>query len=137
VTFGPGAFGPDSPEVKATSKVKIAKEPTLGGQFYRGDYSVAKSKNVPMAFSGVFYLGYEPGTKQIANLSMDNTGVFSMALGPLSATTASWTGDAYVMGKKVKSRESMTKDGPKQVTHKYEIDMGKGFQTMGTDICKK
>jgi hypothetical protein len=42
-----------------------------------------------------------------------------------------------MMGKKVKTRETTTKDDPKHVTHKFEVDMGKGFQLMGEDVCKK
>lgn len=136
-TLAPGAMGPGSPEVKATSKVKISKDAALGGFFYRGEYSMAKSKTVPMAFSGIFYLGYDTGSKQLVNVSVDSTGAASMGTGPISGASASWSGDGYMMGTKVKSRETMTKDSPKQVTHKLEIDMGKGFQPMGEDVCKK
>ena len=136
-TFAPGAFGPGSPEVKATAKVKMSKENALGGFFYRGEYNVAKSKSVPMAFAGIFYLGYEPATKQIVNLSMDNTGAAYMGVGPIAGNVVSWSGDGYMGGSKIKIRESMTKTDPKNVVHKYEVDMGKGFQVMGEDLCKK
>jgi Protein of unknown function (DUF1579) len=137
-TFAPGAFGPGSPEVKATNtKVKMTKDPALDGFFYRGEYSVPKSKTVPMAFAGVFFLGYEPGTKQITNVSMDNTGAVYMGTGPLTEKTASWNAEGYMMGTKVKVRETMTKVGPKEVTHKFEVDMGKGYQPMGEDVCKR
>jgi hypothetical protein len=135
--FAPGAFGPGSPEVKATAKVKMSKEAALGGFFYKGEYSVAKSKTVPMAFTGVFYLGYDPATKQIINVSMDNTGAAYMGAGPIAGSVASWTGEGYMMGAKVKVRETMTKVDPKNVVHKFEVDMGKGFQAMGEDTCKK
>ena len=41
------------------------------------------------------------------------------------------------MGQKMKTRETMTRKSPKEVEHKFEADMGKGFQVMGTDICTK
>ena len=44
---------------------------------------------------------------------------------------------ATMMGQKVKMRETMSKKGDKEVEHTFEIDMGKGFQPMGTDSCKK
>jgi hypothetical protein len=31
----------------------------------------------------------------------------------------------------------MTRGPDKGATHKYEADMGKGFQLMGEDTCKK
>jgi hypothetical protein len=136
-TFAPGAFGPGSPEVKATSKVKMSKEGALGGFFYKGEYSVPKSKTVPMAFNGIFYLGYDPGSKQILNVSMDNTGAAYLGAGPLSGNVATWTGEGYMMGAKAKVRETMTKTDAKNVTHKFEVDMGKGFAPMGEDVCKK
>jgi hypothetical protein len=136
-TFAAGAFGEGSPEVKANTKLKISKEAPLGGFFYKGEYVVAKSKTVPMAFSGIFYLGFEPTSKQITNVSVDNTGGISMGAGPLSDTTASWTGEGFAMGTRVKIRETLTKDSPKKIKHKFEIDMGKGFQPMGEDDCKK
>lgn len=136
-TMPPGAMGPGSPELKVSVKVKFSKDATLGGFFYKGEYKMAKSKELPMAFAGLFYMGYEPASKQVTNVSVDNTGAISMGVGPLTATTASWSGDGYMMGKKVKTRETMIKDGPKQITHKMEVDMGKGFQLMGEDVCKK
>jgi hypothetical protein len=136
-TFPAGAMGPGSPEVKVNVKVKFSKDQALGGFFYKGEYKMTKSKEMPMAFAGLFYMGYEPASKQVTNVAVDNTGAVSMGVGPLTATTASWSGEGYMMGKKVKTRETMTKDGPKQLTHKMEVDMGKGFQVMGEDVCKK
>ncbi len=137
-TFAPGAFGPGSPEIKATAKIKFAKgEAILGGFFYRGEFAVPKSKTVPMSMTGLFYVGYEPGTKQVTNVSIDNMGAISMGAGPLTATSASWTGEGYMMGTKMKTRETFTKVGPKEIAHKFEADMGKGFQVMGEDVCKK
>jgi hypothetical protein len=37
----------------------------------------------------------------------------------------------------MKTRETFTKVGPKELSHKFEGDMGKGFQLMGEDVCKK
>jgi hypothetical protein len=41
------------------------------------------------------------------------------------------------MGMKTKVRETMTRKDPKTVEHTFEVDMGKGFMPIGTDICKK
>ena len=45
--------------------------------------------------------------------------------------------DGHMMGQKVKVRETMQKKGDKEVVHKFEVDMGKGFQPVGEDDCKK
>jgi hypothetical protein len=42
-----------------------------------------------------------------------------------------------MMDLKNKVRETMTKKDAKNVEHTFEVDMGKGFQMFGTDVCKK
>jgi hypothetical protein len=136
-TFPAGAMGPGSPEIKSTAKVKFTKEAPLAGFFYRGEYSIPKSKVSPMSMNGVFYLGYEMGSRQVVTVGVDSMGTISMGMGPLSETTATWTGEGYMMGQKVKMRETITKTAPKQVSHSFEVDLGKGFTKMGDDVCKK
>lgn len=134
-TFPAGAFGPESPEIRTKASVTMKKD--LNGFFYRGEYRTAKAKGMPSDFGGIFYMGYDPGTKQILNVSVDNTGGASLSAGPIEGNTATWTGDAYMMGMKVKVRESLSLKSAREATHKYEVDVGKGFQVMGEDICKK
>lgn len=136
-TFLPGAFGPGSPEVKTTSKMKFSKEAILGGFFYRGEYTVPKSKDVPMQMSGILYLGYDNAAKHFVSVFVDNMGCGGMGTGPLTETSATWTGESYMMGKKVKTRDVLTKTGPRQLTHAFEVDMGMGFQKIGENACQK
>lgn len=135
-TFAVNAFGPGSPEVKTSSAVKIQKMKNLNGFWYQGQYEVKKSKTVPATFKGVFFLGYEPGTKQAMVYGIDNMGGVSWGASAPGETLA-FVGEGFAMGQKVKVRETMQAKGPKEVYHKYEMDMGKGFQTFGEDVCKK
>jgi hypothetical protein len=132
--FAPGAMGPGSPETTGKSTVKIKKD--YGGFSWHGEFALAKSKTMP-ALSGVMQLGYDPGSGQLTVVSYDSMGSATMGAGPISGDTAVVTEDGYAMGMKVKMRETMTKKGPKEIYHKYEGDMGKGFQLMGEDFCKK
>lgn len=134
-TFAPGSMGPGSPEMKTKSSVKIKKD--LGGAWYRGEYEIKKTKAMP-GFKGVFMLGYDAGSKAALNVSYDNMGGATLG-SAAGATPASITfvGEGYMMGSKVKTRETMTVKSPKEVEHKFEVDMGKGFSLMGTDECKK
>jgi hypothetical protein len=136
-TMAPGAAGPGSPEMKVKSQVKIAKAKDLGGMWYRGEYEIKKTKTVP-GFKGTFMLGYDALSKAALNVSFDNTGGASLASGSgATGDSVTFVGESYMMGQKMKTRETMTKKGPKEVEHKFEADMGKGFQLMGTDDCKK
>ena len=136
-TMAAGAVGPNSPELKVKSMVKIAKAKDLGGMWYRGEYEIKKTKEVP-GFKGMFMLGYDAMSKAALNVSYDNTGAAGLATGTNpTADTVTFVGESYMMGQKMKTRETMTKKSPKEVEHKFEADLGKGFQLMGTDDCKK
>jgi hypothetical protein len=136
-TMAAGAVGPGSPELKVKSQVKIAKAKDLGGFWYRGEYEIKKTKTVP-GFKGTFMLGYDALSKAALNVSYDNTGAAGLATGTnATGDTVTFVGDSYMMGQKMKTRETMTKKSPKEVEHKFEADLGKGFQLMGTDECKK
>jgi hypothetical protein len=136
-TMAPGSMGPNSPEVKVKSMVKIAKAKDLAGFWYRGEYETKKTKNTP-GFRGTFMMGYDAASKTALNISYDNTGGASLATAPNAAgDSVTFVGDSYMNGMKAKTRETMTKKSPKEVEHKFEVDMGKGFQVMGTDECKK
>jgi hypothetical protein len=132
--FAAGAMGPGSPEVTAKTTVKFKKE--YGGFSWHGEYSLAKSKTMP-ALSGVLQLAFDPGSNQITMVGYDSFGSATLGAGAISGETAVLHEEGYMMGMKMKLRETMTKKGPKEIYHKYESDMGKGFQLMGEDSCKK
>ena len=84
-----------------------------------------------------FSMGYDPGSKQVLLTGTDNMGSGWFAGGPIQGDSVTTVGDMFMMGMKSKVRESMSKKSDKEVFHKIEIDMGKGFQTIGEDTCKK
>jgi hypothetical protein len=129
-----GSMGPGSPEAAVKTTVKFKKE--LDGFFYRGDYDVKKQKGVP-AMKGVFYIGYDPGSAQVLVNAMDSMGGASFGTGKIEGDKITYLSDGYMMGSKVKLREVMGKTGPKEGFHKMEVDMGKGFQLMAEDTCKR
>jgi hypothetical protein len=135
--MAPGALGPNSPETKMKAHAKITKAKDLGGFWYRGDYEIKKTKLVP-ALKGVFMLGYDAGTKSALNLSYGNMGTASLAVAPNpSGDSVTFLGESYISGVKAKTRQTMSKKGPKEVELRFEADLGKGFQLVGTDACKK
>jgi pyruvate/2-oxoglutarate dehydrogenase complex dihydrolipoamide acyltransferase (E2) component len=134
-TFAANSMGPGAPEMKVKSEVKIKKQP--GGFWYKGDYSIKKSKAMP-GMNGTFLFGYDPGLKAPVTINYDDMGGY--ATGTAAGATADklqFTGEGHMAGMKMKTRETMTKKSDKEIEHVYEMDMGKGFQPMGTDVCKK
>jgi hypothetical protein len=132
--FPAGGMGPGSPEMAAKSTVSIKKD--LNGYWYKGSYEVKKTKTIP-GMKANFFLGYDPGSKQMIMSGLDSMGGGSFEAGPLVGDSFTVTGEGYMMGMKSKVRETMTKKSDKEVFHKFEVDMGKGFQSIGEDTCKK
>jgi Protein of unknown function (DUF1579) len=132
--FPAGGMGPGSPETKTKTSVKIKKE--FEGFSWHGEYKLGKTKEMP-GMSGVFQVGYDPSAKQATFLSYDSMGSAMMGVGPISGDSVTFTEDGYMMGMKAKVRETMTKKGPKEISHSVEVDQGKGFQVMAEDSCKK
>jgi hypothetical protein len=134
-TFNANAFGPGSPEMKAKSDVKIKKEP--GGFWYKGEYKVKKTKTNP-ELAATFLMGYNAATKEAVNLNYDNMGGYAVETGAgATPDKVAFSGEGHMMGMKTKVRETMTRKDPKTVEHTFEVDMGKGFMPIGTEICKK
>lgn len=132
--FMAGSMGPGSPEVATKATVKLKKE--LDGFWYAGTYEVKKSKAMP-GMKAMFFMGYDAGTKHVILTGIDSSGGASLETGPIEGDSVTATGDGYLMGSKVKVRETMAKKGPKEMVHTFEVDMGHGFQMLGEDTCKK
>jgi hypothetical protein len=136
-TFPAEALGPGSPEQKATSMVKIQKDKDLGGFWYRGEYQVKKTKTFPGLRAG-FALGYDAASKTALFMAADSMGGNVNASGSgATGDSVTFTGEGFMMGQKVKYRETMTHRSDKEVEHKSELDTGKGFQLFADDVCKK
>src|SRR4051812_45563605 len=108
--FPAGGMGPGSPELAAKSTVNIKKD--LNGYWYKGSYEVKKSKTVP-GMKGNFFLGYDPGSKQMIMSGLDSMGGGSFEAGPLVGDSFTVVGEGYMMGMKSKVRETMTKKSDK------------------------
>jgi len=131
-TFRPNALGAGSPETKTKTTIKFKKD--LNGFWYRGEYEAKKSKDFP-GMKGTVYLGHDG--KQLLIASVDNMGALSAGTGSAAGDTLTFTSDGYMMGTKLKMREVIEKKSAKEIAHRFEVDMGKGFAPMGEDVCKR
>ena len=121
-----------TPKIKAKTTIKFKKD--LGGFWYRGEYESKKTKEFP-GMKGTVYLGHDG--KQVLTTNVDAMGGMASGTGVVSGDTITLNDEGFMMGNKVKMRETIEKKGDKEVLHKFEADMGKGFQPMGEDVCKK
>jgi hypothetical protein len=135
--FAPNAFGPGSPEMTTKSTVKFKRD--YDGYFYRGEYEIRKSRSMP-GFRATLFIGYQPAAHVFTVTSVDSSGFTELATSPgFEGETITFSGQAYMGGRTVKVRESMTRRGAKEIGHKLEaeIDPGKGLQVIGEDSCKR
>ncbi len=131
VTWPAGTMGPTETKGKATAKFKK----DMGGFFWKGEYQVAKQKDVP-PLAVQFWVGYDKGAGELTFTSVDSLGGTSLESGKPEADSVTTTGEAFMMGHKVKVRETLWhKD--KTGGHSAEVDMGKGWMPMSKDECKK
>jgi len=129
-----GAMGPGSPASKASTTIAFRKD--LGGFFYRGDFEM-KAKTSP-AMKGSVFIGHQPASNLFTLSAVDSMGGAELATSPgFQGDTIEFTGDAFMMGQKMKVRETITKSGPKAMVHKIDADSGKGFEPLGEDHCKR
>jgi len=132
-TMPAGSMGPGSPEMKMPTTVKVKKD--LNGFFLVGNYEVKKTKTTP-GMKGTFSMG-APDGKTLVSTNMDSMGNTSFTSGPLGPDGGTTTGEGFMMGAKVKLRETVQKKGDKELYHKVEVDSGKGFALAAEDNCKK
>jgi hypothetical protein len=129
-----GAMGPGSPATKARTTIVFKKD--LGGFFYRGDFAMKAKAGPPM--KGSVFIGHQPASNLFTFSVVDSMGGVELSTSPgFQGDTIEFTGDAFMMGQKMKVRETITKAGPKEIVHKVEADSGKGFEPMGEDHCKR
>lgn len=123
-------------EQTGTSSMAIKKD--LGGYWLVGQWKMGKTKAMP-EMKGIIYWGYDPAEKKFVEVSVDSTGSYMRGTsdGPQGGTWV-WSEDGVMMGKKMKSRTTVTQKTPDTTQVKSESEMEPGkWVPMGEDDCKK
>jgi hypothetical protein len=135
VTLKPGALGPGKAEAKARATFKVRRE--APGFWYRGEYAREATPVAP-PIQAVFVVGYDTLARAPIGVRYDDWGtvILETAAGATPDKQV-FVGDAHMVGMKGKFRDTMTVKAPGQMEHTFEMDTGKGFQLLFTDVCKK
>ncbi len=123
-------------EQTGTSTMMIKKD--LSGYWLVGQWKMGKTKTMP-EMKGVIYWGYDPADKKFVEIGVDSTGSYmhGTSVGPEGGTWV-WNEDGMMMGKKMKSRTTVTQKTPDATQVKMEIEGEPGkWAPMGEDDCKK
>ena len=131
VTFPAGDDGADRGQGQGDRQVQEGHGRLLLEGRLRGRQAEGRS---PAGRSVLGRLG-APALSEITFTSVDSMGGSTLESGKPEADSVTTTGEGYMMGHKVKIRETLWhKD--KTGGHNAEMDMGKGWMSMGKDECR-
>jgi len=116
----------------------IAFKKDLGGYWLVGQMKMGKTKSMP-EMKATYYLGYDSVEKKFVELSVDSAGSYMRGVsnGPQSGTWV-FNEEETMMGKKMKSRTTITQKTPDTGQLKTEIEAEPGkWVPMSENDCKK
>jgi hypothetical protein len=127
-------MGPEHP-VMTTLDFKSV----LGGFWIQMNFEEKKTKENPMAMTGVMMAGWDPVKKMLARVDYLSSGGWAMFTSKgWEGDKEVWAGDGMMMGKMMKVQHTFTKKSDTQVTMVMEAAGPDGkMMPMFEDDCKK
>jgi hypothetical protein len=133
---GDSPAGPFGPAHKTQSTVTLKSD--LDGFWYAGTMTEMKTASNPHPVKGMLHLGDDTGEKQFVQVWVDNTGSRSVQMSPgWEGDSISFTGEQVVMGEKATAKDTITKKGAREFTHKFELTMKGETHTIVDETCKR
>jgi len=124
-------------QVKTKSEMKIA--PVADGFAYAGAWKAEKNAAMPTGAKGTMQWGFDASRNKLVEIGFDNMGSTWQGTsdGEKDGKTV-WTEEGVMMGQPMKSRTTVTRKGPKEITILTEVESKPGaWQKLGEDNCKK
>ena len=133
---GDSPAGPFGPAHKTQSTMILKSD--LDGFWYTGMMTEMKTASNPHPVKGMLHFGYDPAMKQFVQLWVDNTGSRSMQTSPgWEGDTITFSGEQDIMGEKATAKDTVTKKGANELTHKFELTMKGETHTIVDEVCKR
>jgi len=122
--------------VKTKSEMKIA--PEVDGFAYSGSLHVEKNAVMPAGMKCHIHWGWDDSKGKLVEFGFDNLGsTWAGTSEGQKGDTLVWSEEGAMMGQPAKTRTTVTRKGPKEITVVSEIDNKGAWQKMGEDHCKK
>ena len=122
---GDSPAGPFGPAHKTQSTLSLKAD--LDGFWYDGTMSEMKTASNPHPVKGMLHIGYD-----------DNFGSHATQTSPgWEGDTIVFTGEQDVMGEKATAKDTLTKKGANQFTHKFELTMKGERHVIVDETCKR
>lgn len=133
---GDSPAGPFGPAHKTQSTLTLKSD--LDGFWYSGSMTEMKTASNPHPVKGMLHIGYDAGSKQYVQLWIDNFGSRSMEMSPgWEGDTFTFTGEQDVMGEKATAKDTLTKKGANEFSHKFELTMKGENHLIVDETCKR
>ena len=123
-------------QVKTQGEMKLASE--LDGFAYSGLYKMEKNAAMPAPMKARFSWGYDDAKKKLVELGFDNIGsAWAGTSDGMKDGAIVWAEEGAMMGQPAKTRTTVTRKSPKEITVVSEMENKGAWQKMGEDRCKK
>jgi len=133
---GDSPAGPFGPAHKTQSTLTL--KPDLDGFWYVGTMTEKKTASNPHPVRGMLHFGYDATAKQFVQLWVDNMGSRSLEMSPgWEGDSMTFSGEQHVMGDKTTAKDTVTKKGPNEFAHKFELTMKGQTSTIVEETCKR
>jgi hypothetical protein len=125
------AFGP----AHATS-TRVHAHGDLGGFWVSGMVRETKTAASPMPMEGMFHMTWDTAHKQFLMLWVDSGGGWSQETSPgWAGDTMVWSGEGWMGGQKLTSRDTFTKKAGETLEHSWELNLDGKWTPLGHETC--
>ena len=125
-----------SGEIDTQSTMVLRSE--LDGFAYAGTYQMGKNSVMPSGMKGQMFWTYDASTNKLVEFYADNAGGVGRGTSDgLKGTATAWDEDGVMMGKASKTRTTVTRISPTEVTLTFEMQADGKWSQMGHTSCKK
>ena len=110
----------------------------LDGKWMAFTYAEKKTAENPMPFTATGYFGYDPELKTYVVGGVDSTGGYS------TGASSGWVGDVltfegpwHIGGMTSNARDTFTKKGANEITHRGELEYEGKWLKLGEETCTR
>ena len=130
---------PQAPGTQVKTKTEMRISPAVDGFAYIGSWKTEKNAAMPAGAKGTMQWGFDSSRNKLVEAGFDNLGSTwqGSSDGQKDGTTV-WSEEGTMMGQPMKSRTTVTRKSPREVTLTTEVESKPGaWQKLGEDTCKK
>lgn len=130
---------PQAPGTQVKTKTEMKISTAVDGFAYTGAWKSEKNAAMPAGAKGTMQWGYDTSRNKLVEMGFDNMGSAWQGAsdGEKDGKTV-WMEEGVMMGQPMKSRTTVTRKSPKEITLMTEIETKPGaWQKMGEDTCRK